>query len=450
MRKLVFVFLVSSLLLTLTFVQKGNIPAVKASSSIHQGDLILTGNNVTVIEGRFDINGSIIVEENATLILKNAIINFTQTKNNEHSMSFRNPLNGNPRLQAENTTITASNYYFNVGFWGNSTGIVYKLETASKFQLLSHDSSVLSMSNINTYTVYGWDSSVINISDSTINAHTWAVDSSTLTVSNSTIGSLYAGRSSVVNLLDSNVYFLKIASASVNCSIIGLEPGLFSTWDYRLDCSVFVGSGGYAPIVTVQNSQIGGWYFDFGALSNATISNSTFRYLRTADYSVTTTSNSIITEGLYARHYSKTWLVNSTIYGFYDIHEEGKVYVNWYLGVYVVDSIGQDVLSANVTVTYPNAIVAESKLTDANGWARLTLMEKMVNATGDYTVGNYTVEATYEIYSDQTTVNMTENQQITLTLEDFIIPEFPSFLILPLFMIITLLIVIAYRRKDSM
>jgi len=129
---------------------------------------------------------------------------------------------------------------------------------------------------------------------------------------------------------------------------------------------------------------------------------------------------------------------------------EGKVYVSWYLDVQVIDSIGQDVPSANVTATFSNGTEAESKLTDLSGWTRLTLMDKMINTTGEYPVGNYTVEATYDIHSDQTTVNMTENQQITLTLAGFIIPEFPSFLILPLFMVATLLAVILYRRKQSL
>ena len=55
----------------------------------------------------------------------------------------------------------------------------------------------------------------------------------------------------------------------------------------------------------------------------------------------------------------------------------------------------------------------------------------------------------YDTYSDATTVNMTENQQITLTLEDFIIPEFSTIIILPLFTITSLLAVIVYIRKHS-
>jgi len=57
----------------------------------------------------------------------------------------------------------------------------------------------------------------------------------------------------------------------------------------------------------------------------------------------------------------------------------------------------------------------KSKITALMGdKARFTLMEKMINATGEYPVGNYTVEATYLTHSNVTTVNMTGNQVITL------------------------------------
>ena len=109
-----FVIFISCLLLALLFLGKVNIPLVKASPDIYQGDLVLTGNNVTVIEGRFDINGSIFVEENATLILKDTILNFTF--GSPHSLNLQNPVNGNPRLIANNATIigmSTSRYYGN-------------------------------------------------------------------------------------------------------------------------------------------------------------------------------------------------------------------------------------------------------------------------------------------------------------------------------------------------
>lgn len=110
--------------------------------------------------------------------------------------------------------------------------------------------------------------------------------------------------------------------------------------------------------------------------------------------------------------------------------------VSRYLDVHVIDSIGQDVPSANVTATCPNTAVADSNLTDAGGWARLTLTEGIL----------YTIKASYEIHSASTAVNMTDNKQINLMLEDFIIPEFPSFLI-PLMLIITTLTAVVAKAS---
>ena len=78
MKKSQFAFSVLFMLLVPTLIQLGRISIVKASPEIHQGDLILTGSNVTIIENSwFEINGSIIIEENATLVLRDVVLNFT-------------------------------------------------------------------------------------------------------------------------------------------------------------------------------------------------------------------------------------------------------------------------------------------------------------------------------------------------------------------------------------
>jgi hypothetical protein len=79
----------------------------------------------------------------------------------------------------------------------------------------------------------------------------------------------------------------------------------------------------------------------------------------------------------------------------------------------------------------------------------MTLTEKMTNYTDDYPVGTYTINATYLPYSNSVPINMTRNRVVTLTLEGFVIPEFPSFLILPLFMVITLLGAAIGKRKNQ-
>jgi hypothetical protein len=105
------------------------------------------------------------------------------------------------------------------------------------------------------------------------------------------------------------------------------------------------------------------------------------------------------------------------------------------------------VKAANITAIYPNATMAGWKLTDEKGGARLTLMEKVMNSTGDYPVGNYTVEAKYASYSNETTMNMTQNWQVALSLADLVIPEFPSIQATMFFILLTLLTVIICKKK---
>ena len=90
------------LLITSAFViahLKVNILTVKAAPPIHQGDLIISGNDVFTIKGEiFIINGSITVTENATLELKDAVINFTQRFDHDHGILFDS---GNTKLKVD-------------------------------------------------------------------------------------------------------------------------------------------------------------------------------------------------------------------------------------------------------------------------------------------------------------------------------------------------------------
>lgn len=375
---------------------------------VYQGDLILTGNNVTTIAGRFDINGSITVEDNATLVLNDATVNFTQTKHYQFNITLKNPANGNPRLQSSNSTITSSSsYWFMVSLYQNSSAtITNSTDTA---YLRTHDSANVSVSNSTIEFLDMYGSSIVSVSNSTIPDALQASDSSTVSVSNSSVA------------------FLAIWPTSVNCSIFNINPGLFHLWDYQLNSSLVIAPPGYAPNMTFRNTGIDALQFSFWS-SNATITNSTLSYLDSYGH-------------------SNLWLVNTTV-GNFQFNSDSKVYISWFLNVHVIDSVGQNVPSANVMALYSNSTLADSKPTDTGGWARLTLLEKMMNATGPYPVGNYTVEASYLTYSNSTTVNMTGNKQTTLTLNGLVIPEFPSFFILASFMTAALLTVAVRKRKE--
>ena len=152
MRRLGFIVLVLILLLSLFYVQLFDVPSVEASS-IYQGDLVLTGNNVTIIEGRFDINGSIYVEDNATLHLQNAVLNLTQSQSYQYSIRLRNPSNGNPRLLAYNSTLTStSDYKFSIVLFSNSSAKINNSTINSGIRLNQY-SSISTLNNSYVYTI---------------------------------------------------------------------------------------------------------------------------------------------------------------------------------------------------------------------------------------------------------------------------------------------------------
>ncbi len=617
LKRLTSLIIVFTLLGISTFIEKGEIHPVYASPDIHQGNLILSGNNVTTIEGQFDINGSIIVEENATLILKNAVINFTQKEWKQFNITLRNPTNGNPRLLVSYATIISTlDIQFEMYFYGNSTAQISHLFVHNKiiayetswlnitdslhiWYIDLRDSSSANISNSEFWYVKPHDTASVFMKDSEIIMAMENYGTSTSSVSNTTIGFLGTYTSSITALSNCNISNMRPQGGQLssltafdcnidnfdvstscpiymsNCTASSFEAGGKSNVTLS-DCSVngmYIHSSSFVTvlnelttngsIIVEENAtltladallnftQTENWQFELtldnpangnpklhisntivtstysysiklhqnssgvindtqltaaighycwlwtydsvtSSLQNLTvhglssssssgislldstvvilniyescdasahnstiktansygtatiyISECTLNNVQTFDQSVVSIFDSTV-YSLYSQNVTTIWLENST-YVDYIVFNESKIFICWYLDVQVEDSISQAVPSATVTASYPNGTQADSDLTDGYGWTRLTLIEKMINMTGEFSIENYTVEASYDIYQDQTTVNMTENKEVLLQLS-FVIPEFPSLTILSLLMIVMLLVMIVYRR----
>jgi hypothetical protein len=464
MNRLLVGIVLTALLTSLGTGFKSSVPAVRAAPPVYQGDLIINGNNVTILQDLHYFNGSIIVEENATLILRNSIINFTQETSRQYNITLRNPVNGNPRLYAYASTITtAPSFDILTQLEDNSTANINNSTITSYIDATGN--SQLTITNSSTITImYGYGQSNIEVSNSTVfEWHNY--DSPTVHTYNCTI------ENSIV-----------IGSTTLNCTVNNLQPGLINNWNFQINCTATIPSNGYAPNVTLTDTTVSNWRLAFYGSSNATILNSTLNEVS----GLTGTSNIMLnaTESHYANAYyssslqaenstisqlqtgtsanahinnseinilqagdsSHVWtntttittiqchnsatinLLNST-YTNLEVTNNATAYVSWNLDVNVTDTTDQKVPNATVTAYYQNTTLADSTLTDPSGRARLTLKEKMINATGQYTYGDYNVTATYGTWSNQTTIAMTGNEQITLAL-NLIIPEFtPTLLI---------------------
>lgn len=181
----------------------------------------------------------------------------------------------------------------------------------------------------------------------------------------------------------------------------------------------------YSSSLQAENSTIS--QLETGISANAHITHSEIDLLQAWDSSHVWTNNTAITT-VQCHNSATIDLLNST-YTNLELNNNATAYVSWNLDVHVTDATDQEVPNATVTAYYQNATLADSTLTDPSGLARLTLTEEMVNATGQYTYGDYNVTATYKTWSNHTIITMTGNKQITLAL-NLIIPEFtPTLLI---------------------
>jgi len=180
--------------------------------------LILNDDNVTVTEEHFEINGSIFVEENVTLILRNAILNFTTAGS---GIFMQNPVNVNPRLQAENTEI--------VGLSDNRL----------------------------------YDNSSATFSNFTTNAFFYLSDKTNVAVLDSTFGGIQARDFSTVTISNSTLQNLSIVLMSGNASVVNLSSGFFKYWDFWVNCSVAFKLQTSAPDVALNQTTVSTWSFSF-------------------------------------------------------------------------------------------------------------------------------------------------------------------------------------------
>ena len=354
---------------------------IDASSAITFSDCWLNGTRLrssptVTLTRQCSINGSLTVEENATLILKDANLSVTQTKNWECAIAFKNPVDGNPRFQTINSAVTSSFNYLLTLHQNASATLSDSTFNAvpGKLGMLSlQDSARASLDN---FTVYGLSS----------------MDSSNLTIFGS-------------NIEDFDVHDSGNASVD-NCKILTSSSS--------------------------ENGTI--------VLRGATINT-----VQAYDGSIQRFSDSIV-DWIYTRNTGAVWLTNSS-YNSSLVRDQSNISTYWHLNVHAIDSIQQDVPSANVSIMYPSATLADSKMTNSTGWASFMLITTVKNATGAYDTGNYSVAVTYGAYSNGSTVNMTGNQEITLTLGQLVILEYPLFTIISLLGATALLAVLIRRYE---
>ena len=395
--------------------------SIQNTNDVVQGDLVLSGNtNHTIIGETFHINGSIVVTGNATLYLREAILNFTEPGATWFNITLRDPLGGQPRLRAYNSTIATGLSPVSVYGYDNASTLLTDVR-ATGIELLGDDEATLNVSGSELWRVISHGAGVV------------------ADLFNSTIGEVVASQGTVS--VRNTTAALEVQSGGVDSSMVGLGPGYYEYWNYAVNCSV---TGTWYPDFTVNRSMIEGWSFRFYGSSNAALAHSIIGSIYVAGSTRLTSSDSSI-ETLDLGHTSRAELVNSIV-DVIALSHESSVWFYWYLDVHVVDSLDEDVPMAEVSAEFGDSTLAGSAQTDDSGWARLVLLDWMQNTTAIYKEDPYRVTATYDVYFGEETVEMDWNKEITIQLP-FVIPEFPLTLMVVMAASIMGVVVLLLKRR---
>jgi len=249
------------------------------------------------------------------------------------------------------------------------------------------DSSSVIFSKSQIASLYGLgDHSKIYLSASNVTSlHLFA--SSYLSLVDSSVALLRTHQSSTVSALQSVIEDIYVYNREVTGSIANLNLGKFSSWNYYVNGSIGVAPGGYAPNITLVDTEIkGGWNLFFINSPDVNITDSTLDYLDLSGSSLVRLEGSLLSS--------------------YEI-SGGTMQVYWRLQV-------KGPSNATITVLDSNGTIVESMETDVSGIAAFLLAEKVVDAAGMRTMNSYTVDVASKDFSGSQKVVMTSNQEIVL------------------------------------
>jgi hypothetical protein len=386
-------------------------------TQVHETDITVRFSEVLVLEGEHEVNGSIYVEENGTLILRNAKINFTQTKDYQFEIRLVNPRGGRPRLIIENSEITTGGYGLLINLYYNSTATIKGLETSNGVRIHGYGDSIIDISDsvLRGLLVYGHGDSRVN-----------ATNTSMLGFYSEGYARLYARECEINNTVHTVI-------RSANVTIQNLHPGRVKYWNLEENHTISFDPLDWRPTIIIEDSDVQGFGIQFGRKSNVTINNSNFRSITTTSQAQLWIHNSATDFALSTRHDSTVYAEDCR-FGSSTAKENSTLYLTnttfqnhwfrgqsqkteyWYLTLTTMDPANQTIPGATITVAHPNQTIIATGTSDPAGQVMFTLLGGTTNATGTYPVGAYTVTASHQDHQATTDIEMESNQKLDITI----------------------------------
>jgi parallel beta-helix repeat protein len=284
---------------------------------IHEGDILLKGNETLAIENcEFVQTGNIIVKDEAKIIIQNAtlLLNTTYGIWNQYSIS----VSGSGNLTAINANITALGLGFRIEFSSHSTGKIANSTISAKHDprgiwVRASTYSKVSVENSRIDVLELLDFSSLKATNLTVNLRLSALRNSFIHVNNSRVPIHVWGAPSL-NIENSRLARLTLDFYETDAILTGLHSNaLLSYWDLHKNNTILRTS---IYQLTLRNSYVCDWIIYSGHHSNVTIQNSTITFAGAIDWykgepSILILQDSTVTGGLGASN-STIILQNST------------------------------------------------------------------------------------------------------------------------------------------
>lgn len=424
--------------------------------------IIINGTQTYVIaNGTYMLNETIIVGEFARLLVDNATVNFNTTDyvvitsydnaTVEITNSEVNHAQGSQLHSRLFSTVSITNSTVDILIsyddsnasiekstldivHGYGSSVVSIADTRTRF-IGGHDMSSVSVVNSTIDNIYTCDNPLVSIGNSTVYSLVDIYRSSTVSVSDSTVNQVSVYGSSVVSVVNSNVDIIcatgstttyvfnsivrwfSARNASIinsmisevqlyfygdsNVSLVSLPADFIGYWNLYENNTITQADFN----LTIKNTAVGYWDIKGYGSPVVSVANSVIGEVVAYFSSVISLFDSEVLNNVTAHSSSVVLLVNSPVYGSIDILDfpeiYAEVYIAWYLDVLIIDGRRYPLPNAHAKVYWENGTLLNCITTDDEGLARFILYEKLVNATGTFPYGNYTVKASYDGYTYQ-------------------------------------------------
>jgi len=474
----------------------------------YEGVYVVDSNRVYTIEGFFVIFGSLLVKDNATLILRNADVQIFRPEHYEPPT-----IKNMGKLVLENSRISADIWGTSQQGWKTVTGgdnIV--LEDYAELNISK--SSRIHSGVIASYKakIYVQDSSVDYVkSSSTISikdsyAHWLKVyGGASLSITNSSVYKLICGpgnNASFVSITNSQLDNIKIncakakiniqnstidwlefdekspSSVSISNSSIGLsltldeknltwtvKPFFAKFWNIRRNTSLHIEQGN----LTLTDTNLEKIALHFSK-SSVFLLNSKL-YALTSESSKVHIIDSSFEEYLSLR-YSSVFLSDSTlkilrccnsnvtivnsIAEKVEQWNDSLIEIWWHLKVVINDQIENPKPNTLVKVCDGDGRLVEQKIVNSKGLTQFTLIEKRINGNETAFLGKYTIYAVYDSWSTEKQITLQDSQTIFLTvipfhirLVQFISTPMGITVLIAIFLLIIITTIILIRKRQA-